>query len=206
MKLKLISAALLLVIAAPVTQAQYLSINDVTDIFTLQVGGTGNTTPNIGDAGNGAYVDILGPTDSNGVSNIAYNIPNETLTFIFANQVNWLADAYFYQYYTEAGTGTSDLFVIQGLAGTTSDYITFISDPGSMLLPALIAGSTATQQEISAPILETNNWQLAYNTGVDQYYIRSVPEPMTLIMLGLGLLGFGYSRRHAFTEDKGLSA
>ena len=33
-----------------------------------------------------------------------------------------------------------------------------------------------------------------------------VPEPTTLIMLGLGLLGFGYSRRHVFTEGKGLSA
>ena len=36
----------------------------------------------------------------------------------------------------------------------------------------------------------------------NQYSI--VPEPMTLVMLGLGLLGFGYSRRHVLA--KGMSA
>jgi hypothetical protein len=35
---------------------------------------------------------------------------------------------------------------------------------------------------------------------------NTVPEPMTLIMLGLGLLGFGYSRRHILSDVKGLSA
>jgi hypothetical protein len=40
----------------------------------------------------------------------------------------------------------------------------------------------------------------------NEFTATAVPEPMTLIMLGLGLLGFGYSRRHVFTEGKGLSA
>jgi hypothetical protein len=35
---------------------------------------------------------------------------------------------------------------------------------------------------------------------------NTVPEPMTLIMLGIGLLGFGYSRRHVLSDVKGLSA
>ena len=193
MKFKLIPAALLLAMIAPVTHAQFLSIDDLGDTFTLQVGGTGSTSPNPTDPGTGNFVDIIHQIDSNGVSNIVYNQPSETLSFTFANQVNWPNDVYLYQYYTEPGTGNSDLFVIQGLAGTKPDYITFISDPGNLLtLPDLIAGSTATKVNLG-DTPETGAWQLAYDTGVDQYYIRSdVPEPATLslLVLGAGLLGF----------------
>ena len=39
-----------------------------------------------------------------------------------------------------------------------------------------------------------------------QNQFTTIPEPMTLIMLGIGLLGFGYSRRHVLSDVKGLSA
>jgi hypothetical protein len=144
------------------------------------------------------------------LAGVSYNQLTETLSFIFPDQVNWTKNTYAYQYFTEPGTtGYSDLFVIQGLAGTTTDYVTFISDPGFIPNPPNVTFSVSnitgtTPQEISAPVLETGGWQLAYNTGVDQFYIQSdVPEPdtLSLLALGVGLLGF---RRRKVARYRGL--
>jgi hypothetical protein len=91
--------------------------------------------------------------------------------------------------------------VIQGLGGTTPDSVTFISDPGPLganpptsIVP-LLAGSTATPTDLGT-VAETGGWQLAFDTGVDQYYIASepdVPELSTWAMLTLGFAGLGYA-------------
>jgi len=53
------------------------------------------------------------------------------------------------------------------------------------------------------------NGLASYTPGVANngaYLATAVPEPLTLVMLGLGLLGFGYSRRHVLSDIKGISA
>jgi hypothetical protein len=201
----LLACGLPLVIAAHPVQAAIISIDDQSQNLALFVNGpTTVTVPGSFPPGSGNPVDIITPTPSNGISAINYNPSAGSLSFTFANQVNWSADVFFYAYYTSPGDvtasnpqGYSDLFVIQGLVGTAPDHITFLSSDsltGNILTdgPALLAGSTATRINVG-PALETGDWQLAFNTGVDQYYIRSgeVPLPATLPLFATGLVGFG---------------
>jgi hypothetical protein len=194
-RLFLLSGTIGLVFAAPVAQAGVLSIGDLGEALTLNVAAFNQITGFPGPApGSGDSIN-LAPGDpsqaAHGLSNVNYNAALETLSFTFRNQVNWPSDFYAYRYYTEAGGGLSDLYVIQGLGGTTPDDITFISDPGVLTgnitdIVPLIAGSSATPINLGT-VPETGSWQLAFNTGVDQYYIASdVPEPSTWAMLTLG--------------------
>jgi hypothetical protein len=196
-----------LVLAAPMAQAGVLSIGDLSEGLTLNVALFNQITHIPGGPAPGSGDPInLTPGDpsqaAHGLSNVNYNAALETLSFTFRNQINWGSDVYFYQYYTERGGGLSDLFVIQGLGGTTPDDITFISDPGPLVgnitdIVPVIAGSTAIPTNLGA-VPESGGWQLAFDTGVDQYYIASdVPESSTWAMLTLGFAGLGFLAHRA---------
>jgi hypothetical protein len=199
-KLVLLGGTVGIALVASVAQAGVLSINDLSEGLTLNVAAFNQITSIPGPAPGSGDPISLAPGDpsqaAHGLSNLTYDAANETLSFTFRNQVNWNTDFYAFGYYTEAGGGLSDLFVIQGLGGTTPDYITFISDPGVLTgditnIVPLIAGSTATPLNLG-DVLENGSWQLAFNTGVDQYYVASdVPELSTWAMLTLGFTGLG---------------
>ena len=188
--LTLLGATAALGLAAPAAQAATVSINDLTDTLTLQVAApTSITSPGNPPAGTGVQIDLLHPANpingANGISNINYNQANETLAFTFANQIPWGSNVFFYQYYTEAGGGLSDLFVTQGIGGQNPDWITFISQPGPLtgnpvadLAAAGFSPLTNTTPLNLGNTPETGAFQLAFDTGVDQYWIASAPGPV----------------------------
>lgn len=184
-----------------------------------------STSPGDAAPGSGAPIDLTPPTPSNGISfpipggtapldRLPFNLADETLSFEFANQIPWGASVYQFRFLTAGSdvtptnpTGLSDLFVIQGLVGTNPDDISLLSldswptecsssDPAivgrcvTSLVPNLFGAAPAdlgTQVE--------SNWNLVADTGVDQYYVNSAPEPATIALLGVGLLGIGFARR-----------
>jgi hypothetical protein len=195
---KLMTAAItvaLIALGTPVSRAAIISIDDSAEGLTLQMFKPLIAT-NPGDAapGTGAFVNLNNSSDpANGLSGISYNAATETLSFTYQNVLNWNSNVDLYQLYTEFGGGSSDLFRIQGVAGTTPDIITFISDPGN-LIP--LTGSTP----IGGPLAESGGWQLAFNTGPDQYYVRSdvetpIPAALPFFAAGLGGLGLLGRRR-----------
>jgi hypothetical protein len=199
-RLILLSATAALGLAASVAQAATVSIGDLIDgqPLTLQVAApTSITSPGNPPAGTGVQMDLLHPANpingANGISNINYNQANETLAFTFANQIAWGSNVFFYQYYNEPGGGLSDLFVIQGIGGQNPDWVTFVSDPGQLTgnPVADLAAAGFTPITNATPVnlgnaSETGGFQLAFNTGVDQYFIASdTPGPIP----GAGLAG-----------------
>ena len=195
---------------APAAQAAYVSIWDQTETLGLTVDQYNQiTSPAANAAGSGVPIDIVTPTPSNGISNISYSLSGppsdpttEFLSFKFDNQINWGSDVYLYRYLTEQGGAYSDLFVIQGLGGTAPDYITFISSDlltGSIGADARTFGIsplTGAGPTDLGTVAETGDWQFAYDTGVDQYYVASdvdvVPEPSTWAAMGIGFAALGF--------------
>jgi hypothetical protein len=53
-------------------------------------------------------------------------------------------------------------------------------------------------------IIGTNSQISSIDDAHNQF--TTTPEPMTLVMLGIGLVAFGYSRRNTLSASKGLSA
>ena len=214
-KLVLLGGTVGIALVASVAQAGVLSINDLAESLTLNIASFNQITGVPGPAPGSGDPISLAPGDPSqalhGLSNLTYDAANETLSFTFRNQVNWSSDFYAFRYYTEAGSGLSDLFVIQGLVGTTPDIVTFISDPGVLTgditnIVPLIAGSTATPLDLGT-VAETGSWQLAFNTGVDQYYVASdVPELSTWAMLTLGFAGLGFAGYRASRKTPALAA
>jgi hypothetical protein len=175
-----------------------------------------NMATNPGDVnpGTGTGIYIRPPLTANqiranagqNVTNVSYDRNNETLSFRFNNQVNWAANVYIYRYFTDP-QGRSDLFVVQGLANAKTDYISFISDkdPGGdlnadplTLVPKITGNNAAPSNQGD---MSEGDWRLAFNTGPDQYYVRSdlerngrLPEPSTLTMFGIGFAAMGAYR------------
>lgn len=205
--LKLAFAAMATSALVPMAQASTISIKDFgEETLKLYVDRWTQITSAPGNPGGGDLIDLSQSSDaSHGLSDIVYttsgpaNDPTrEFLSFTFANHIAWGSNVYYYKYFTEPGTtGYSDLFVIQGQVGTAPDYITFISDDtltGNIATDGPSSSFGATPFDLGTEV-EQKKYQLAFDTGVDQYYINSVPEPLTLSLVGIGLFGATLARR-----------
>lgn len=207
MSAKLAFAVMATSALVPMAQASTISIKDFgKETLKLYVDQWTQITSAPGNPGGGDLIDLSQSSDaSHGLSDIVYTISGpandptrEFLSFTFANHVAWGSNVYFYKYFTEPGTtGYSDLFVIQGQIGTAPDYITFISDDtltGNIATDGPSNSFGATPFDLGT-VAEQRSWQLAYDTSVDQYYINSVPEPLTLSLVGIGLVGAAATAR-----------
>ncbi|MCX7081945.1 MAG: PEP-CTERM sorting domain-containing protein [Methylococcales bacterium] len=83
---------------------------------------------------------------------------------------------------------------------------------GTLLLPQLVSnagspdGPYSFSPQSSIRVIDSLNAKTGVIYNVSNQFTVAVPEPMTLVMLGLGLIGFGYSRRHVLSDVNGMSA
>lgn len=106
--------------------------------------------------------------------------------------------------------GGTDLISYTGIAGGGYDGFDFSIDTanfsvidfalGSSMFPSLTAGpadvagtSIFIGQDFNIPLVQIQEW--ADGRIVQRFEVASVPEPSILLLMGIGLLGFGISRR-----------
>jgi hypothetical protein len=138
----------------------------------------------IGNIGNGPNDPFLGGTAGGGYMEIADTSDNSNFGFTVNPDGSWSVNASIWDTYSTVaigfkfGTGNTadEWFVYSLMANATSGMFTFFD---------VVAPGTAGTDRISHGVL--------YGMGDD----NDVPEPGTLALLGLGLLGLGISRRRS---------
>jgi hypothetical protein len=167
-------ATLLCDLDAPTTTKNYMSASNVSACLDA---GTGNI-------GNGPNDPFLGGTTGGGYMEIADTSDNSNFGFTVNPNGSWSVNANIWDSYSTVaigfkfGTGNTadEWFVYSLMANATSGVFTFFD---------VVAPGTAGTDRISHGVL--------YGMGDD----NDLPEPGTLALLGLGLLGLGISRRRS---------
>jgi hypothetical protein len=159
---------------APTLTKNYMSASNVSACLDA---GTGNI-------GNGPNDDFLTGAAGGGYMEIADTSDNSNFGFTVNPNGSWSVNANIWDSYSTVaigfkfGTGNTadEWFVYSLMANATSGVFTFFD---------VVAPGTAGTDRISHGVL--------YGMGDD----NDLPEPGTLALLGLGLLGLGMSRRRS---------
>jgi hypothetical protein len=164
-------------------------VAQATNTFLIQMDDTSPLDTIIGNTyENGNPIPIQSVTFPNDAINSRYTLWNgATLILTFDNQFN---------FFETNGITLSDTVEISGIAGNTFFTVNFESDTDAGALTPLPNGGSVIetgtfQQSVLAGVVSNGDF---YNIQIASD-VRDAPEPATLSLLGLGLVGLVMMRR-----------